>query len=72
MRLTYGAFSMSVDGEPTQVSHVIVKKHMVQYMRPHGRFAHCSCETYAVLASYIELYCFLDVSALDSALRVLL
>ena len=25
-------------------SHEFVKKNMVRYMRPHGRFAHCSCK----------------------------
>ena len=44
MRLNYGAFSMSVNGEPTRVSHAFVKKNMVRYMRPHGRFAYWSCE----------------------------
>ena len=26
--------------------HEILKKNMVRYMRPHGRFAHCSCSTH--------------------------
>ena len=25
-------------------SHELVKKNMVRYMKPHGRFAHCSCK----------------------------
>ena len=51
-------------------SHEFVKKNMVRYMRPHGRFAHCSCKNAAgscciftlavrqppVLASCIEIY----------------
>ena len=28
-------------------SHEFVKKNMVRYMRPHGRFAHCSCKNAA-------------------------
>ena len=28
-------------------SHEFVKKNMVRYMRPHGRFAHCSCKNSA-------------------------
>ena len=47
MRLSYGAFSMSVNGEPTRISHAFVKKYMIRYMRAHGRFAHCSCENTA-------------------------
>ena len=35
---------MSVNGEPTRVSHAFVKKNMVRYMRPRGWFAHCSCK----------------------------
>ena len=45
MRLNYGAFLMSVNGEPTQFSHAFVKKMMVRYMRLHRRFAHCLCGT---------------------------
>ena len=44
-------------------SHEFVKKNMVRYMRPHGRFAHCSCCIFTlavrqppVLASCIEIY----------------
>ena len=44
-------------------SHEFVKKSMVRYMRPHGRFAHCSCKNAVrqppVLASCIEIYYFL-------------
>ena len=29
-------------------SHEFVKKNMVRYMRPHGRFAHCSCKNAAL------------------------
>ena len=29
-------------------SHEFVKKNMVWYMRPHGRFAHCSCKNAAL------------------------
>ena len=47
MRLSYGAFSMSPNGEPTRVSHAFVKKSMARFMKPHGRFAHCSCENQA-------------------------
>ena len=46
----------------TSSSHEFVKKNMVRYMRPHGRFAHCSCKNAVrqppVLASYIEIYYF--------------
>ena len=28
-------------------SHEFVKKNMLRYMRPHGRFAHCSCKNAA-------------------------
>ena len=28
--------------------HEFVKKNMVRYMRPHGRFAHCSCKNVAL------------------------
>ena len=44
MTLSYGPFSTSVNGEPIRVSYAFVKKNMVEYMRPHGRFAYCSCE----------------------------
>ena len=41
-------------------SHEFVKKNMVRYMRPHGRFSHCSCKNAVrqppVLASCVELY----------------
>ena len=41
-------------------SYEFVKKNMVRYMRPHGRFAHCSCKNAVrqppVLASCIEIY----------------
>ena len=41
-------------------SHKFVKKNMVRYMSPHGRFAHCSCKNAVrqppVLASCIEIY----------------
>ena len=41
-------------------SHEFVKKNMVWYIRPHGRFAHCSCKNAVrqppVLASCIEIY----------------
>ena len=33
VRLSHGAFSMSVNGEPTWVSHAFVKKNMVRYIR---------------------------------------
>ena len=36
---------LHVSGEPPRVLHAFVKKNMVQYMRPYGRFAHNSCET---------------------------
>ena len=43
-------------------SHEFVMKNMVRYMRPHGRFAHCSCKNAVrqppVLASCIEIYYF--------------
>ena len=43
-------------------SHEFVKKNMGRYMRPHGRFAHCSCKNAVrqppVLASCIEIYYF--------------
>ena len=43
-------------------SHKFVKENMVRYMRPHGRFAHCSCKNAVrqppVLASCIEIYYF--------------
>ena len=29
-------------------SHKFVKKNMVRYMKPHGRFAHCSCKNAAL------------------------
>ena len=29
-------------------SHEFVKKNMIRYMRPHGRFAHCSCKNAAL------------------------
>ena len=29
-------------------SHEFVNKNMVRYMRPHGRFAHCSCKNAAL------------------------
>ena len=29
-------------------SHEFVKKNIVRYMRPHGRFAHCSCKNSAL------------------------
>ena len=48
MRLNYAEFSMSANGEPTRVSHAFVKKNMVRYMRPHGRFAYWSCEKAAL------------------------
>ena len=44
----YGAFSISVNGEPTRVPHVYVNENMVRYMRPHGRFAHGSCKNTAL------------------------
>ena len=41
-------------------SHELVKKNMVRYMRPHGRFTHCSCKNAVrqppLLASCIEIY----------------
>ena len=41
-------------------SHEFVKTNMVRYMRPHRRFAHCSCKNAVrqppVLASCIEIY----------------
>ena len=47
-------------------SHELVKKNMVRYMRPHGRFAHCSCKNAVrqppVLASWIEIYYFHNYS----------
>ena len=52
--LSYGAFSMSVNGEPTRVSHEYVEKNMVRYTRSHGRFAHCSCET---PATFFNIFC---------------
>ena len=46
-------------------SHEFVKKNMVRYMRPHVRFAHCSCCIFIlavrqppILASCIEIYYF--------------
>ena len=43
-------------------SHEFVKKNMVRYMRPHGRFAHCiftlAVRQPPVLASCIEIYYF--------------
>ena len=39
---------MSVNGEPTRVSHEFVKKNMVRYMRPHWWFAYRSCEKAAL------------------------
>ena len=53
--MSYSAFSMFVDGELTWVSYAFVKKNTVRYMRPHGRFAHCSYEM-PILASCIEIY----------------
>ena len=50
-RSIYSAFSTSVNGEPTRVSHLFVKKNMIRFMRPHGRFAHCSCENAALILS---------------------
>ena len=49
--LSYDAFFISVNGEPTRVSHVFVKKNMVRYMRLHGRFVHCSSENTALTVS---------------------
>ena len=41
-------------------SHEFVKKNMVWYMRPHGRFAHCSCKNAVrqppVFAACIKIY----------------
>ena len=54
VKLSYGAFSMSVNVERTRVSHAFVTKNMVQYMRPHGRFTDCECEP-PVLACFIEI-----------------
>ena len=34
-------------------SNEFVKKNMVRYMRPHGRFAHCSCKN----AAFLHLQC---------------
>ena len=46
-------------------SHEFVKKNIVRYMRPHGRFAHCSCKNAVrqthVLASRIEIYYFVTI-----------
>ena len=45
---------------PNSGLHEFLKKNMVRYMRPHGRFAHCSCKNAVrrppVLASCIEIY----------------
>ena len=41
MRLNDGAFSMSVNDEPTRVPNAFVKKNMVRYMKLHGQFARC-------------------------------
>ena len=46
---------MSVNSEPTRVSHAFVEKNMVRYMRPHGQFAH---HQLPVLASCFEIYYF--------------
>ena len=35
VRFSYGAFSMSANGEPTRVSHEFVKKNMVRDIRPY-------------------------------------
>ena len=56
MRLCYGTFSISVNGEPTRVLHTYAKKNMVRYIRPHGRFAHCLCTTH--FWPRIEIYYF--------------
>ena len=60
VKLSYGSFSMSVNGEPTRVRMNLFKKNMVRYMRSHGRFAHCSCKNAvrqpSILASCIEIY----------------
>ena len=59
-------------------SHEFVKKNMVRYMRPHGRFAHCSCKNAVrqppVLASCIEIYyCrILTISSIDFWVLVIL
>ena len=54
MRLNYDAFSMSVKGESTRVSHAFVKKNMFRYMmRLHGRFARCSCENAALTLGFV-------------------
>ena len=65
VKLSFGAFSMSVNGKPTRVSHAFVKKNKVRYIRPHGRFTHHSCCIFTlamrqplVLASCIEIYYF--------------
>ena len=50
--MSCGALSMSVNGEPTRVSHEFVKKNVVRYMRPHGRFAHCSCKNAALTLDF--------------------
>ena len=42
-------------------SHEFVKKNMVRYMRPHSRFAHCSCKNAA-----LTLDLGLSASAADS------
>ena len=52
MRLSYGAFSMSVNIELILVLHAFVKKSMVRYMRPHRRFAHCLCENAAITVDF--------------------
>ena len=69
---------MSVNGEPTRVSHAFVKKNMIRYMRPHGRFAHCSCCIFTLLvrqspvsASCIEIYYFeADKSVVERTIQV--
>ena len=42
MKLGCGAFSCK--RWANSGSHEFVKKNMVRYMRPHGRFAHCLCK----------------------------
>ena len=50
--------------------HEFVEKNMFRHMRPHGRFAHCSCKNAVrqppVLASCIEIYYFASLDRLRS------
>ena len=41
LRLDYCTFPMSVNDEPSRVSHAFTKKNMVRYIRLLGRFSRC-------------------------------